>query len=177
VRRTGAAPLIRVATVADAERISRLLSALAEGFIVREFTPAGRAYFLAQLDGAAMHRRLADADYRFYVAERRAELAGVAAVRGPGHLYYLFVAKRFQRTGLARRLWQRVVEQRAPGGLRRFTVNASHYAVAGYRRLGFRRRGPQREINGVRFYPMAIRVAAGVRRSQSAAQPRSRRSR
>jgi GNAT superfamily N-acetyltransferase len=145
-------------TVRDAERISKLITELAEEFIVKDFTTEGRLHFLGDHSPAQVEQRLAG-DFRFYLAEDGQELAGVAAMRSNDHLYYLFVAKPYQHTGLARRLWSRVKEEcLALGNPGRFTVNSSNYAVRAYEKLGFRRTEPPRERNGVIYNPMEFIV-------------------
>lgn len=149
---------VRDANAADAGRISVLLTALAEEFIVGEFSTEGRLHLLTHFGVAEMEERLKAAEYRFRVAEDGAVLAGVVAVRAGTHLQYLFVARSHQRTGLARRLWN-LARLDAIGGSNaagRFTVNASSYAVPAYERLGFRCVGPVRQANGVRFQPMEL---------------------
>jgi GNAT superfamily N-acetyltransferase len=96
---------IRDATVDDAPRISALLTALANEFIVEDFTTEGRLHLLAHFGVTEMENRLKAAEYRFQVAENGAELVGVVGVRSATHLQYLFVAQSHQRAGLARRLW------------------------------------------------------------------------
>jgi GNAT superfamily N-acetyltransferase len=149
---------IRVATVDDAPRISGLLTALAEEFIVRDLSTEGRLHLLAHFGVSEIENRLKASEYRFQVAEDGAVLAGVIAVRAATHLQYLFVARSHQRTGLARRLWELARGDAILGGnaLGRFTVNASGYAVPAYERLGFRCVGPVRESNGVRFQAMEL---------------------
>lgn len=147
---------IRAGVIADADEISRFVIALSEEFIVGEFTPRGRAHFLADHSMAKVRERLGG-DFRFYLAEDASKLAAVAAIRSNAHLYYLFVATAYQRTGLARQLWQRVRDDSlALGNLGRFTVNASNYAVAPYEKLGFRRTASMTEKNGVLYNPMAL---------------------
>lgn len=150
---------IRVATVADAERISTLLAGLAEEFIVGDFSAAGRQHLTNEFGVEAVASRLASADYRFHLAETAAGLAGVVAMRGDQHLYLLFVERSWHRKGLARRLWD-VARDGAPAGVARFTVNASAYAVPAYERLGFRQVGAPQERSGVRFQPMEWVAAA-----------------
>ena len=146
--------LIRRGTIRDAERISALITALSEAYIVGEFAAEGREHFLRDHTPSAVHERLAG-DFRFYLAESREELAAVAAIRSNAHLYYLFVGAPFHRMGLARRLWAKVREDSlALGNPGTFTVNASNYAVPAYERLGFRRTEPTREKNGVLYNPM-----------------------
>jgi len=147
---------IRPGAIPDAERISRFIGALSEEFIVAEFTPRGRVHFLDDHSTAKVKERLAG-DFRFYLAEDAGELVGVAAIRSNAHLYYLFVAKAHQRTGLARRLWLRVRDDSlALGNPGRFTVNASNYAVSSYEKLGFRRTASMTQKNGVLYNPMAL---------------------
>src|SRR5436190_20478191 len=146
--------VIRRGTIEDAERVSSLVTVLSEEFIVGEFTSEGRSYFLNEHSPAEVHKRLAG-DFRFYLAEHDTDLVAVAAIRGNSHLYYLFVSKPYQGTGLARRMWSRVKEDsmsQGNGGV--FTVNASDYAVAAYEALGFRRTEPTQEKNGVLYNPM-----------------------
>src|SRR4029077_1482064 len=99
--------LIRCGMAQDAEQISSLVTALSEEFIVGEFTAEGRTHFLRDHTTTEVHQRLTG-DFRFYLAENGDELAGVAAIHSNAHLYYLFVAKPHQGTGLAQRLWERV---------------------------------------------------------------------
>jgi ribosomal protein S18 acetylase RimI-like enzyme len=145
--------IVREASTEDAVRISGLLTALAEEFIVGEFSDEGRRHLLAHFGATEMAERLASTNYQFQVAEIDGTLVGVVAVRERTHLQYLFVSKACQRTGLARRLWEQA-RRRSGNASGRFTVNASSYAVPAYRRLGFKAVGVVQESNGVRFQPM-----------------------
>jgi len=150
---------IRRGAIADAQAISRFIIALAEEFIVGEFTPQGRTHFLDDHSTANVARRLAG-DHRYYLAEDASSIAGVAAIRANAHLYYLFVGKSYQRTGLSRRLWLRVLEDSLTlGNPGKFTVNASNYAVPAYEKLGFRRTESRRQKNGVLYNPMQLLIA------------------
>ena len=86
-------------------------------------------------------------------------LYGVIAVRNRNHISLLFVQKDFHRRGIARRLFESVVEDcRKDREIDRITVNSSPYAVEAYRHLGFRETGPEQEVNGIRFTPMDYRL-------------------
>jgi ribosomal protein S18 acetylase RimI-like enzyme len=151
---------IRKGTVRDAERISRLITELAEEFIVKDITADGRLHFLGDHSPTQVEQRLAG-DFRFYLAEDGHELAGVGAMRSNTHLYYLFVAKPYQGRELARRLWSQMKEESLGlGNPGKFTVNASNYAVRAYEKLGFHRTEPVKERNGVLYNPMEFMVDA-----------------
>lgn len=145
--------ILREAAPADATRISKFLTGLAEEFIVGEFSEEGRYHLLMHFSVAEMAVRLASAHYRFQVAELDSALIGVVGVRERTHLQYLFVSKQYQRAGLARRLWNHA-RQQAGNASGPFTVNASSYAVPAYERLGFTAVGTVQEKHGVRFQPM-----------------------
>jgi ribosomal protein S18 acetylase RimI-like enzyme len=151
---------IRRGTVLDAEAVSAFVTALSEAYIACEFTPEGRRHFLREHSASEVKDRL-NSDFRFYIAEHRGELVGLAAIRSNAHLYYLFVAPALQGTGLAHRLWSQVREESmALGNPGTFTVNSSNYAVRAYEKLGFRRTDGTKESNGVLYNPMEFVSAA-----------------
>ena len=140
----------------DASTISDFVRGLSKEFIVVEFSPEARVRFLEDHSEAKVRGRLAG-DFRFYVAEHRESIAGVAAIRSNSHLYYLFVGKAHQRTGLARRLLAQVLaELPAHGNPGKLTVNASNHAVPAYEKLGFRRTEPTKNSDGVLYNPMVL---------------------
>jgi len=152
-------PSIRSGTKADALKVSEFVRGLSEEFIVGEFSAAAGARFLEDHSEEKVRERLTS-DFRFYVAEYRKSIAGVAAIRSNSHLFYLFVGKPHQRTGLARRLWAQVMaDSLAQGNPGRFTVNASNHAVPAYEKLGFKRTEPTKNTDGVLYNPMVFVVA------------------
>lgn len=152
-------PSILLGTVEDAARVSEFVRGLSEEFIVPEFSADARARFLEDHSAARVRERLAG-DFRFYVAEQRENIAGVAAIRSNSHLYYLFVGKAHQRTGLARRLLAQVISDAlVQGNPGRLTVNASNHAVPAYEKLGFQRTEPTKNTDGVLYNPMVLVVA------------------
>lgn len=148
----------RHGSVNDAPMISDLLVSLSKEFVVGEFSEEGQLYFLSELTPEKLAERLSG-DFCFLLAEEDNALAGVAAVRGKTHLYYLFVAKSYQRRGLAKQLWAQIAKGSvAPGAVTVFTVNASNFAVKAYERLGFVRTGQAQLAKGVIFNPMECRI-------------------
>lgn len=145
---------VRLGTPADASAISAFITALSAKFIAHEFTAPARERFLATLAPDALESYLT-AGFRFHVAERDGEIAGVVATRDDRHLYHLFVAEALHGSGLGRRLWGIAREaSQAAGHDGDFTVNASRFAVGFYERLGFRLDGDENEVDGVVSVPM-----------------------
>ncbi|MBS1213451.1 MAG: GCN5-related N-acetyltransferase [Proteobacteria bacterium] len=147
---------IRLATTTDNFRISELLCSLTARYIACEFPVEAASQLLRSMDAAAIEDYLTSG-YRYHVAEKNGELAGVVAILGNSHLYHLFVSERFQGQGLARVLWEAAraacLDAGTPG---LFTVNASRYAVGMYEKFGFARQGEAIDRDGVICIPMKL---------------------
>lgn len=146
--------VLREAVSADAEAISALVTALTRRWIAPDCDEEGIVQLIESMTAARIDERLRDG-HRHVVAERDGRIVGVAALRLPSHLYYLFVAEDAQRRGLARALWDTVRTAADPAAP--ITVNASLHAAQAYHRLGFEATGPERRERGLRFLPMQWR--------------------
>ena len=148
----------RPAAADDLDAMLALLHRSAQRHVKPELSPQGQAYYLAQLDRPVLADKLADRQrFGFELAWCDGQLAGLAAVRWPAHVYYLFVDDPFQRQGVARQLWQRL-QASAPDALL-WRVNAAPGAVAAYQRLGFVATGPEQALHGIRYVPMQCQRA------------------
>lgn len=147
--------LIRPIKDTDIPTAAALLCRAAREFILHESTPQDAAAFLADQGEAALRRRI-EAGYVYHVAVVDDELAGFVGMRDRSHVYGLYVDQRYQRRGIARKLWETAraaALDGAPGHSGVFTVNASNYAVPSYEALGFERTAPM-QVGGVRYNPM-----------------------
>src|SRR5262249_3336312 len=98
---------------------------------------------------------LASERYRYLLAYSDSKLAGFIAIRGGSHLFHLFVERAYQRQGIARRLWERALEDlSAPASDGGFTVNSSLFAVPVYEAFGFVPAGSIQKTHGISFLPM-----------------------
>ena len=149
---------IRAALLTDSEDISELISGLSAKFITGEFSSAGRAHLLSTMTPQAIEKFI-QSGYRYHVAEMDGSLVGVVAVKDDKHLYHLFVAEKYQRQGIAKKLWQLAMKECLNNkNTGEFTVNSSEYAQDVYKRLGFVARPGPRIKDGVIFFPMSLHV-------------------
>ena len=151
---------IRAAEPSDAAAISALVSALVTQFIVPDCSSAGAAILLNSMTTAAIAGYISQPNFDYQVATLEGELVAVVATRDNSHLYHLFVAEAYQGRGYARLLWQQAKRrcfERA--GTKIFTVNASPYAEALYRRFGFVAIQGRREQQGIVDVPMQLNTA------------------
>jgi GNAT superfamily N-acetyltransferase len=146
--------LLREAVADDAAAIGELVRGLARRWIAPDCSEDGIARLLGSMSDANVRARLLEG-HRHVVAQRDGRIVGVAALRLPSHLYYLFVAEDVQRRGVARRLWDAVRVHADPTAA--ITVNASRHALAVYARLGFEAADAERFDRGLRYTPMSWR--------------------
>jgi len=145
-----------------APAIAALLRELALEFIVHEASREGASTFLAENDQSGVRKFLA-LGYVYHVALEDGQLAGFIAIRDNSHLFHLFVGKRWQGQGLARRLWNVArAAAVARGGDGDFTVNSSNHGVPTYEAFGFVRVGPMQCAKGLYFNPMRLAWADDV---------------
>jgi len=151
---------IRLATADDARAIGALVRRGTRRDILPDQNAAARAYLLASMTARAERARMQEG-YRYHVGEIEGRLVGVVAVRDDCHVYRLFVSARFQGRGIGRALWRRALADcRRRAGTRKFTLNASAFAVPVYRSLGFVAVGPERSSGParIRTTPMVYRA-------------------
>lgn len=148
------AMLIRPLESHDLPACARLLRASATEFIVHESCREGACTFLRENDEEGMRGYLA-AGHVYHVALDGETIAGFIAIRDNGHLFHLFVDKRWHGQGIARRLWELArAAAVARGGNGSFTVNSSNHAVPVYAAFGFERTAPTQCVKGLYFNPM-----------------------
>jgi GNAT superfamily N-acetyltransferase len=154
--------LIRPIEETDIPAVAGLLHALALEFIVHEASVEEASTFLRENDEQGVRGFIARG-FVYHVAVEGDELAGFVAVRERSHLYHLFVGKRWQRQGLARRLWDVARNTAlAAGNGGTFTVNSSNLAVPVYESFGFVRTAPMQCVRGVPFNPMQLMLPGSV---------------
>jgi len=136
--------------------LQRLIEPLVPAFTV-DPSGAGAEAFRAQVSAETLRRRLGDPDFRFELAEDDHGLAGFVAMRGPCHLFHLFVAADRQGQGVGSQLWRRAREESVRlHGCDAFTLYATLNARAFYERHGFRATGPVQRQDGIEFVPMRL---------------------
>lgn len=155
-------PLVNTDIPALVPAIAAMLRTLALEFIVHESSTEGAATFLGENDQMGVRGFLA-LGHVYHVALDGGELAGFIAIRDNSHLFHLFVGKRWQGQGLARRLWNVArAAAIARGGDGNFTVNSSNHAVPAYESFGFVRVAPTQCVKGLYFNPMRLTWADDI---------------
>ena len=70
------------------------------------------------------------------------------------HINLLFVLEEYQHNGIARALYNLVIEKCKNVDTKKVTVNSSPYAHNVYLKFGFIDNNKMQEVDGIKFYPM-----------------------
>ena len=82
-------------------------------------------------------------------------MLGLIATKDKSHIALFFVDGKHHRKGIGRKLFEKVLEENDKNY---FTVNSSPYAKEVYEHLGFECTDDLQCINGLKFYPMTMKV-------------------
>jgi len=149
---------LRSGTADDAEAIAALIASF-QPELTDKPDGEGAESYLASVSSQAERGYLESPRYMYIVAEREGAMLGFIALRDISHVFHLFVARQYQRMGVAHCLWQAVKAQALKTSApRQFTVNSSLRAVAAYRAFGFEPAGAVTSVHGISFLPMRLPV-------------------
>jgi GNAT superfamily N-acetyltransferase len=144
----------RAGSPADAEAIAGLIDSF-QSELTDDPSGKGAEKYLASVSVQAEREYLASQRYQYLLAHSDSQFVGFIAIRDGSHLFHLFIARSYQRRGIARCLWQRALEELCvPGSDGCFTVNSSITAIPVYLAFGFVPVGSIQREHGISFLPM-----------------------
>lgn len=125
-------------------------------FEAPEYPPEGVREFMDYIQPNAMAARIRRGGLLVWGLWQCGALAGVLALRPPGHISLLFVHKAYHRQGMARALFIVARTRALQAGAAEMLVHAAPYALDVYSRFGFTPTGPEVLENGIRYIPMRL---------------------
>lgn len=128
-----------------------------EEFVAPQFSCEGFQEFRNHADPRLFLRR-SDWNHFILLALADKEIAGMIEMNNDGHITLFFVDGDHQKEGVGGELLKRALEiyRRRYPEIKRVTVSSAPNAVKIYERLGFRRAGPERTEDHIRFVPMVL---------------------
>jgi ribosomal protein S18 acetylase RimI-like enzyme len=142
------------------EALSLVWSVFLE-FEAPEYCEEGVAEFKRYIEPDAIRERLYRDELKMWICLNEDSVVGIIAMRPPCHISLLFVDKHFHHQGIARALFEHVLESvKAEGKHKEMTVYSSPYAAGFYRKVGFIDTDTEQTVNGIRFIPMKQSVDA-----------------
>ena len=91
---------------------------------------------------------------KMYVAKVNEKIVGVIGYRDNSHINLLFVLEEYQHNGIAKALYNLVIEKCKTLDTKKVTVNSSPYAHNVYLKFGFIDDNQMQEVDGIKFYQM-----------------------
>ncbi len=150
--------LIRKARLTDAKALAKLVYSLSHFYLQNE-TDQLPDWFIKPLTEKAFNARLLSDNYTTLLCEKNSEIVGYVSMRGGNHLHHLFVSEEHQGKGIARQLWQAIMDM-CPND--EYALRSSLYAVPVYEKFGFKLSGDISEKEGIQFQPMTLTVEQTV---------------
>lgn len=128
-----------------------------------DYEEIGQKTFRHFISRENMEEKMDIGEIVFFGAYEVNKLVGVIAMRSGFHVSLLFVDKRYQRQGVAKRLIRRAVSYCIECNplLTQITVNSSPKGVGAYRAMGFYPLSPEMKKEGMRYTPMRIDIGGG----------------
>ena len=124
------------------------------------YSEEGIASFYKFIDINNMSEQYSNGSLYFYGCFVNDIIVGMIAVKDFIHISLLFVDKQYHRQGIARSLFDHIIQickEKNPS-LKMITVNSSPYAVDVYHKLGFSNVSSEQVIDGIKFTPMELKI-------------------
>ena len=145
---------IRKLDVADLQNALHLVWEVFLEFEAPEYSEEGIQEFKDFIYYESIKEKLLKSELLMWGGFIGNKLVGVIATY-PCHICLLFVDKAYHKQGIARSLFDEVLDYyKTNTAHSEITVNSSPYAVATYHRLGFIDTNSEQTVNGIRFVPM-----------------------
>lgn len=140
------------AAIADA---LKLVWQVFEEFEAPDYSEEGVAEFQRFIDLHSVTKMIRENKLFLWACYDENSIIGVIATRPPCHMSLLFVDEKYHRRGIARKMYDTILDFYRTNSLHtEMTVNSSPYAIEAYHRLGFVNIDTEQTVNGIRFTPM-----------------------
>lgn len=128
-------------------------------FIAPGYSCEGIIKFTKHIIPNCLREGLKNGNYTL-VALYKNEIVGVIVVRNTNHISLLFVKKKYQNMGIAKKLFELSLDKskNMNHSISLIEVNSSPYAVKIYGHLGFIAIDVENVVDGVRFIPMKLEL-------------------
>lgn len=139
--------------------VSEIVAKVFQKYIAPGYSNRGIEEFNNYLQPDFIERRYRNQNL-FYLAKDEERVIGMIELKDRNHISLLFVDDEYHKKGIAKQLFQCVLERIKHDGnvVDEITVNSSPYAVDIYEKMGFYKIEEEQEKNGIRFIPMKLRI-------------------
>jgi len=139
------------------EMIYQLIKKVYDEYVSIDYFEEGNKFFYDWIQPSKIaDRQLIQTN--IWVAYKDSELVGMIEIRDNKFISLLFVDKKYQGQGIAKRLFNESLKEiiQRDFNLDKFYVHASPYSIPIYRKMGFIETDNMREENGIKYLPMEM---------------------
>lgn len=126
-------------------------------FEASEYSKEGVENFFKFVNYQTIKEKLNE-NMKMFVAKVNEKIVGIIGYRDNSHINLLFVLEEYQHNGIARALYNLVIENCENVGTKKVTVNSSPYAHNVYLKFGFVDDNQMQEVDGMKFFPMSKEI-------------------
>ena len=143
----------------DETDVDALVQSVFDEFVAPGYSNEGVTAFKKLIDAGSFTERLSSGNL-VLLAISENKIIGILEMRQYSHITLLFVENSFQKKGIAQELCRKSVElcRKLNPELKQITVNSSPKALGAYQKIGFSPADEEKEKNGIRFTPMALKI-------------------
>jgi len=141
--------------------VSDLISTTFNDFIASGYSEKGKNEFLDYIQSKNFKKRSKSNHVILVVTKKNSKkIIGMVEIRNFAHISLWFVDKTYHKKGIGKMLMSTAIElcKEKKEDLKEISVNSSPNAARAYEKLGFKRKGEEKERNGIRFIEMGLKV-------------------
>jgi predicted GNAT family N-acyltransferase len=139
--------------------IYKLIKKVYDEFVSIDYCEEGNSFFYDWIQPSKIAERQNN-QINIWVAFIDTELVGMIEIRDNKFISLLFVDKKYQGRGIAKRLFDESLKEiiQRDSNLDKFYVHASLYSIPIYKKMGFIETENMREENGIKYLPMEMTI-------------------
>jgi GNAT superfamily N-acetyltransferase len=139
--------------------IYKLIKKVYDEFVSIDYCEKGNNFFHEWIQPSKIAERQNN-QINIWIAFIEKELVGMMEIRDNKFISLLFVDKKYQGRGIAKRLFDESLKEiiKRDSNLDKFFVHASPYSIPIYKKMGFVNKDNMREENGIKYMPMEMTI-------------------
>jgi GNAT superfamily N-acetyltransferase len=137
--------------------IHQLIKKVYDEFVSIDCSEDGNKFFYDWIQPSKIAERQRN-ENNIWLAFANLLLAGMIEIRENKFISLLFVDKKYQRKGIAKKLFDESLKEiiRRNSTIEKFYVHASPYSIQVYKKMGFSETETIQEENGIKYLPMEM---------------------
>lgn len=149
---------IELATIDNSELIHKLVKTTFDYDVAPDYSSTGIKEFYKYIVPDAIKERLAHKHFILLAKDHEIPI-GLIEIRNNDHISMFFIIPEYQKKGIGKQLLnQSILRIKKEENVDSLTVNSSPNAAEAYKKMGFVVTHVQKEINGIRFIPMKLKI-------------------